>query len=217
MDKFQSLLNEKALYLCRADRLQDRFEGSYSRHQILESEDWLTKIDHSQVIETERERRQNTRLKMYISCWCMSDCDLDLMWKAYVHNPPGIAIKSTTRRLKNICDKAVNRRPLDISKVTYFDHAGGEFIDEFELSPFLHKDNHFRLDNELRIIYSPNHSKPTPDHVFLPIDLMDLIEEVVLKPGTKESISKSVKEALNKAGLDKIPVFASRDDRELIE
>ena len=28
LDKFQSLLKEKALYLCRADRLQDRFEGT---------------------------------------------------------------------------------------------------------------------------------------------------------------------------------------------
>ena len=34
--KFYSLLEEKALYLCRADLLQDRFEGTYSRHQILE-------------------------------------------------------------------------------------------------------------------------------------------------------------------------------------
>jgi hypothetical protein len=28
----------------RADRLQDRFEGTYSRHQILEMEDWFAKI-----------------------------------------------------------------------------------------------------------------------------------------------------------------------------
>jgi hypothetical protein len=99
MDKFQSLLNEKALYLCRADRLQDRFEGTCSRRQILKEEDWLKKIGESYMIESEKEKRQKDRLKTYISCWCMSDCDLDLMWKGYIRNPPGIAIKSSVRRL----------------------------------------------------------------------------------------------------------------------
>ena len=54
MDKFQSLLNEKALYLCRADRLQDWFEGTYSRHQILEMEDWFEKIDESYMVESKK-------------------------------------------------------------------------------------------------------------------------------------------------------------------
>jgi len=57
MDKFQSLLNEKALYLCGADRLQDRFEGTYSRHQILEMADWFKKKGDPYMIESERERR----------------------------------------------------------------------------------------------------------------------------------------------------------------
>ncbi len=95
LDKFQSLLNEKAIYLCRADRLQDRFEGTYSRRQIKTMEDWFKKIDEPHMIESEKERRRKDRLKIYISCWCMSDCDLDLMWKGYVRNPPGISIKST--------------------------------------------------------------------------------------------------------------------------
>jgi hypothetical protein len=140
------------------------------------------------------------------------------MWKAYVHNPSGVAVKSTVKRLINVCDKAVNYSPLDISMVTYFDHAGGEHINQFGTpTTFLYKDIHFKLDNELRIIYSQDYSEPTPDHVFLTIDLKDLIEEVVLQPGTIESGLKSVREALNKVGLGKIPVLASRDDRELIE
>jgi hypothetical protein len=148
----------------------------------------------------------------------MSDCDLDLMWKGYVRNPPGIAIKSSVRRLKNICDKAVDYWPLDISMVTYFDHAGGENINYFGTpTTFLNKDNHFRLDNELRIIHYPNISEPTPTHVFLKIDLKDLIENVVFQPRVKESSLKSAWEALGKMGLDKIPVLASRDDRDLIE
>ena len=103
LDKFQALLNEKALYLCRADHLQDRFEGTYSHHQIIEMEKWFKEIDEPHMIDSERLRRQKDRLKTYISCWCISECDLDLMWKGYVRNPPGIAIKSSVRRLQRIC------------------------------------------------------------------------------------------------------------------
>jgi hypothetical protein len=218
LDKFQSLLNEKALYLCRADRLQDRFEGTYSRRQIIEMENWFKKIDEPYMIESNRERRRKDRLKTYISCWCMSDCDLDLMWKGYVRNPPGISIKSSVRRLKDIRDKAVEYWPLDISMVTYFDHAGGKDINYFGTpTTFLYKDVHFKLDNELRIIHYPNLSEPTSTHVYLKIDLKDLIENVVFQPRVKESSLRSVRVALNDVGLDKIPVLASREDRDLIE
>lgn len=218
MDKFQSLLNEKALYLTRADCLQDRFEGTYSSRQILELDEWLKKIGSSQAIETEKEGRRKDKLRTYISCWCISNCDFDLMWKAYVRNPPGIAIKSSVRRLINICDKAVGHWPLDVSEVKYFDHEGGELINVFGTpTTFLYKDIHFKLDNELRIIHSPNFLEPTPTHIFLPIDLKDLIVNVVLQPKIKENSLKSVREALNEVGLDKIPVVTSRDDRALIE
>jgi len=218
LDKFQSLLNEKALYLCRADRLQDRFEGTYSRRQIIEMENWFKKIDEPHMIESERENRQNDRLKTYLSCWCMSDCDLDLMWKGYVRNPPGTAIKSSVRRLKDICDKAVEFWPLDISMVTYFDHAGGKNINYFGTpTTFLYKDVHFKLDNEIRIIHYPNFAGPTPTRVLLKIDLTDLIEYIVFQPRVQENSLRSVREKLIDLGLDNIPLLASRDDRELIE
>ena len=216
--KFMSLLKEKALYLCRADRLQDRFEGSYSRRQIISMEDWFKKIDEPHMIESEREHRRKDRLKTYISSWCIGDCDLDLMWKGYIRNPPGVAIKSSIRRLKDICDKAVEHWPLDISMVTYFDHSGGKNINYFGTpTTFLHKDIHFNLDNELRIIHYPNISEPTPTHVYLKLDLNHLIESVVFQPKTKESGLESVREVLNTAGLENIPLLASRDDRDLIE
>jgi len=65
LDKFQSLLNAKALYLCRADRLQDRFEGTYSLRQIIEMENWFKKINEQHMIESEKDRRQKDRLKTH--------------------------------------------------------------------------------------------------------------------------------------------------------
>lgn len=214
MYKFQFLLEKKKLYLCRADLLQERFEGTYSRQQITGMNDWHKKIGVPGMSETERERRQKDRRTTYISSWCMSDCDLDLMWKGYVRNPPGIAIKSSVRRLKKICDAAIDYWPLDISEVTYFDHAEGEHINYFGApTAFLYKDKHFSLDKELRIIHYPNILEPAPSHIFLGVDLNELIEEVVLQPKANEG---SMREVLNKAGFEKILVSASRDDRELL-
>ena len=216
--KFNSLLKEKALYLCRADRLQDRFEGTYSRHQVIAMEDWFDKINENYMSDIERENRRRDRLRTYLSCWCMNDWDLDLMWKGYVRNPPGVAIKSSVRRLKEICDNAVSHWPIDISLVSYFDHAGGENINYFGTpTTFLYKDLHFRLDKEIRIIHYPNISEPTPNHILLPVNLRELIECVVFQPKVIENSVKSAREALNKAGLEEIPVLASRDDREIIE
>lgn len=216
MYKFQSLLEDKKLYLCRADLLQERFEGTYSRQQITGMDDWLTNIGATGMSETEIERRRKDRRTTYISSWCMSDCDLDLMWKGYVRNPPGVAIKSSIRRLIKICDKAIDHWPLDISAVNYFDHAEGEHINYFGTpTVFLYKDKHFSLDKELRIIHYPNIVEPTPSHILLNVDLNDLIEEVVLQPKVNEGLN-SVRETLNKAGFEKIPVSASRDDRELL-
>ena len=147
--KFESLLRQSALYLCRADRLQDRFEGTYSRQQLIDMDNWLKSKGYSKVIETEQQRRIRDRDRTYMSCWCVSDCDLDLMWKAYIRNPPGVAIRTTVRRLQQVCDKAIIFRPLDISLVRYFDHAGGQHTN-YSGTPrvFLYKDFHFRLDNE---------------------------------------------------------------------
>ncbi len=218
IDKFYSILDVNALYLCRADLLQDRFEGTYSRRQILMDEGWFRKINESHMIESEKERRRKDRLKTFISCWSMGHCDLDLMWKGYIRNPPGVAIRSSVRRLKDICDKAADYWPLDISIVTYFDHAGGKRINYYGTpSTFFYKDNHFRLDNEFRIIHYPNISGPPPTHIFFKMDLKDLIENVVFQPRVNESSFKSVMEALKKARLDTIPILASRDDRDLIE
>ena len=215
--KFNSLINTKSLYLRRADLLQERFEGTYSREQILDLENWFKLLGQSTISDIERERRRKDRLNTYISCWCMSECDLDLMWKGYVQNPPGIAIKSTVRKLIDVCDKAIDHWPIDISTVTYFDHANGHFIN-YSGSPivFFFKDNHFKLDNEIRIVHHPDYSDSPIECVYIPVDIPELIEEVVIQPKSTKKHMIDIRKKLDDSGFNKIPIVASRDDRELL-
>jgi hypothetical protein len=222
--KFKSLLRESALYLCRVDCLQDRFEGTYSRQQILDMDTWLKSCVPTnwaaKVIDEERQSRIRDKNRTYVSCWCISEFDFDLMWKAYVRNPPGVAVKSTVKRLQQVCDTAIDLWPLDISLVKCIDHAEGELINYPGMPQvFFCKDIHFRLDNELRIVHWPNMGTPTPDHVPLPVSLADMLVSVVLDPRTPNTPTriKETREALDRLGLGAVPVESSRDERDLVE
>ena len=83
-EKFSWLLQNKELYLCRGDLLEERFEGSYSRQQIVDINEYLKRIRCEDNIKQERESRIQDRKKTYISCWCVGEGDYDLMWKAYI-------------------------------------------------------------------------------------------------------------------------------------
>jgi hypothetical protein len=216
--KFKYLLDKKSLYLCRSDKLQDKFEGTYSRQQIQVMEGDLIRWEASPVIDQERQSRKCARKSTFIHCWCMSDHDLDLMWKGYVKDSGGVAIKSSVRTLKKICDDLYPEHDnLNISIVEYYDQANGEKIPHGgPLDAFLKKDNHFKLDNEFRLISNPNYVDGcSPEFEQLPVDdLSRLIDEVVTAPGSSKDHIKRVREAMDKAKLKDVPLSASRDDRE---
>ena len=95
------------------------------------------------------------------------------MWKNFIREPPGIAIRTTVGKLKRACDDApLEWRPLDISLVNYFDHAAGQFVNYPGMPGiFFHKDEYFRPENELRIAHWHPSSGDEPEYVMLPVDL----------------------------------------------
>jgi hypothetical protein len=217
--KFEDLIKKEKLYLCRADRLQDKFEGTYSREQLYDMDQWLTVKGYESIIDHEKKRRQVNRQRFYISSWCMSPYDLDLMWKAYTKDIHAIALKSRISMLEAICDRATEYWPLDISIVNYFGHAEGHFIDYFAdgFDAFVNKDYHFELDREIRILHWRSYKPVQPESVFLPVDLSLLIECVILAPGAKSKDAEEVRKLLDGCGLHNISVESSRDDREIME
>jgi hypothetical protein len=214
--KFEDIAKSARLYLCRTDRLQeyqDLFEGTYSQQQIQERDDWLqNKLPASAIenLHVEANRRLKTT---YISCWCLGDADLHHMWKSYTQASEGVAVRTTVKRLLALCKKAITLWPLDLSQVTYFDHAGGKTIPDNMLSPFLHKDLHFALDNEVRIIKWSNSHPPAPDHIDVAFSASELIEEVVLHPGATSEFRKKVTDIMSANAMASIPLNWSRFDR----
>jgi hypothetical protein len=119
-------------------------------------------------------------------------------------------------RLETIADAAITHWPLDVSTVTYFHHAEGEYINYADgFDAIVHKDVHFELDREIRVIHWPNFQEPIPEEAFLPVDLNTLIEKIVLRPGFSIQPLNILGKLLNEANLTGIPVESSRDDRPL--
>ena len=216
--KFKDMLEKQALYLCRADKLQDKFEGTYSRAQLLDSNCWLSSKGYDNLIDSEAKSRKINRKCFYINSWCRAKHDYDLMWKAYTTDAFGVAIQSRIYRLEAICDSAwkdIGNGFLDVSLVEYFEHTEGGFInyggDDF--GAVIHKDCHFKLDNEIRIICT-QHIKPQPESIPLPVNLSDLIERLVLSPGATDKDAKTIRQLLNDCGLRNVPVELSQNNRD---
>jgi hypothetical protein len=205
LSKFMWLIEKRALYLERIDFLEDKFEGTYSRQQILDQDDWLRSKGAAEIVYTERQNRIQQRQSAFASCWCVSDIDLDLMWKGYVRCPPGVAVKNTVRW------------PMDISLVKYIDHASGQHINYPGIPEVCFtKDVHFCLDNELRIVCWQG-IQPPPHFRSIPVQLEELIVSVVVSPMSLRKAVAEVSALLRDNGLSEVPVEYSRQERPLEE
>lgn len=217
LPKFRWLIEKRALYLRRIDLLEDKFEGTYSRQQILDQDDWLRSKGAAEVVHTERQNRIQQRKSAFASCWCVNDIDLDLMWKGYIRHPAGVAVKSTVRRLQRTCDAADDMLPIDISLVKYIDHAFGQHINYPGIPEvYFTKDAHFCLDSELRIVCWQG-IQPPPQFRSVPVQLKDLIVSVVVSPMSPKAAVAQVSALLRDNGLSEVPVEYSRQERPIEE
>ena len=128
--KFISLLKEKALFMTRADKFEDQFEGAVCSLDDSEKYDEaLTeyysdllegKPVNEQLIENEHYAIQMIRKNSFLSCWFEGAYESIAMWKLYASgkDAKGVAIRSTVGRLK----KAIGR-DVEIGRIEYIDYS----------------------------------------------------------------------------------------------
>ena len=107
--KFVSLLDKRALFLARADKLMDPFEGSFPKGDVtrhIESFQETIKLLQENLpysleefghplLDFVRESRKFT----LISCWHESSHEYAAMWRLYTGEQDGIAIKTDFQSL----------------------------------------------------------------------------------------------------------------------
>ncbi len=231
--KFVSLLDKKALYFTRIDKLSDPFEGTTSRENIR-----LRPRIYEEIIEKFKDFpskisifNEKTRKFYLVNCWHKNNYESAAMWSLYLKSDEGIAIQSTIKRLRDSIIPAENRS-IDIGKVKYIDYDNDWLPEGNAFYSVLHKRKSFSHENEVRAIYLEFATKPKKDNeeayeididrkifshgTYIEVNLDVLIEAIYISPTAKdwfkELIESVVKKynfnfKINKSNLLNDPVF----------
>jgi hypothetical protein len=221
--KFASLLDKKALFFCRADKLGDPFEGSFSRANIS-----LRPIVYKDTVKTDALKifsaisKQQIRF-FILNCWSMSDCESAALWKIYTNDNEGIALQSTfTRLTQSFNSEAIDK--VYIGKVKYIDYEKDWLPEGNLFYPLIHKRKSFQHENELRavIVKYPETENGqmnimTGKDVFdvgdyVDVNLQTLVENVYVSPTAPEWFTNLVRSIMEKYGLEKTPRKSDLDN-----
>lgn len=216
--KFVSMLDKRALFFARADKLPDPFEGSYSKANIEIRPKLYKDIPEFDIFQKSVQGfSKDVRKHVIINSWHMNDCESAAMWRLYLKSDEGVAIQSTFKRLTRSFDNHLTDN-IYIGKVKYIDYKT-EWLPEGNLFyPFLHKRRSFKHESELRaiILRFPSTGVPseTPKQIDLTQEIFDLgayidvetevlVENVFVSPTALGWFKDLVKSVMNKYDLRK--------------
>jgi hypothetical protein len=209
--KFVSLLDKKALFFCRSDKLGDPFEGSTPK---------LSVRLRPKIYKRWPEGMTSEHFKRFviINCWNLSEYESAALWKLYVKDAESVAVQSTFKRLTQSFSSSANDYVL-ISKIKYIDYKTEMIPEDWVTRPFWHKRRSFEHEQELRaiIIRLPRTYFPTAPDIFdrgeyVDVHLDMLIENVYVSPTAQEWFRDIVESVMKKYGINKIPIRSDLDD-----
>jgi hypothetical protein len=218
--KFERLINEKNLYFCRSDKLEDDMEGKYAEANRKYITAAFEKFLKAYPIRDSHEHREmgneGFRRAVFISCWHLNRTENMAMWNRFTKTECSVVLRTTVRKLlQSVSDLIQNTNKMEltviVSKVTY----ASQNITRPEWSnygPFFYKDTKYMDEREFRLITHPpeSHSIDEDKDVgqTISIDPTVLIEQVVIHPRAPIEFKNQVKNFLQTAGI-RIPVSKS--------
>ena len=228
--KFLSLLDRKALFFARLDKLGDPFEGSITEVQRALRKQLEKKgpVLHDTSATMIKSKRENT----IVNCWHMKDYESISMWERYVTGYEGIAICSTYERLESsfdIYDGRERQRNKDGTDLQLFVRIGMvKYIhydrDEGDIEQLsLLKRREFEDEREVRAVVldrsylgDPHPTRFPTGGDYVPVDLTELVEAVYVAPGAPEWFRRTVQSIverfvfhfpIRRSNLDGAPIY----------
>jgi hypothetical protein len=215
LTQFMSMLEEKGLLFIRADRFDDKFEGTMSRplHDSLNAKSpWVTQA-HIDVL-------QLNKGWSFVNCWHMNEVESAAMWKIYSTSKDSVCLQTTFARLRD----ALPKDDVYIGVVNYISYDRDMIPDDNGLWPLFHKRKSFEHERELRAVWSniknmdckgpPNDAYPDDYHpdprgyVWKHVDLGALIENVYVSPTAGPWFRELLEKVLRRYGLN-VPAHQS--------
>jgi len=166
--EFVSMLNRKALFFVKANKLRDPYEGiipqfnnmirykedkaEREQKQNFQNSYGINQHVNETVAQTMVQQFQMYRQLVLINPWHYNEYESAAMWNLYSHENAGIAIQSTTRRLSESFRKN-NGDNIWIGHLQYLDFSKdwmNRWTNLFEA--FLTKRKSFEYENEIRAV-----------------------------------------------------------------
>ena len=235
LEKFEFLLRDRALFLCRSDKFSDPFEATTPRreseYRVKEYIRCSRLLNNPMTMEEAIEKsdemadlHKRFRIALIINCWHINSTESDAMWRLYLKTNEGVAIQTTYERL--IHSLQDNQDQIFVSKVRYLDYDKDIWYHEHDYpmrgydlySPIVHKRKAFGHENELRVfqkieeaVDTPNYWDHQPNKIGrnLPCNVEILIDKIILPPTAEDDVREKVKSILNKYGF-KVEIIKSK-------
>lgn len=177
--KYIDLLRTKTLYLRRADRFIDKFEGALtpSMRQTIES----ARAANPQLESADTFYRR-CRMGTFVSCWTLGGQDNMALWQLYGGASTSLAINTNVEKLKIACLSW--SESVFIQKVKYIDHSKNpDMVIDRYTDPLQFKHEAYEFEREARVLL-PRQSdwEKNPESIQLPIDPSALVSSIVVAP-----------------------------------
>ncbi len=214
-EKFQSLLNKKALYFASARQFDDSFEGSITKrhfkYQLKHANNGFGTDSDFYQKHMSPAFYELTRLTK-ISCWHINENESSAMWKLYLRDGTGIAIQSNIGRLQKSLlpfrlKSEYGEETIHLGKVKYIDYRKDVMNNKTMLGRFFYKRKSFSHERELRVALSlrlaEEYGVNVPEKgIFVGVDLSKLVSAVHLAPSVDSEFRALVEQTIAASGLD---------------
>jgi hypothetical protein len=225
--KYISLLQRRALFFCRLDWLEDHFEGTTAKpnyesrinyHKALRDAGFYTvampdeKI--KQNVENVYEFERKFKALNCVNCWNKLG-ESAALWKIYSDAGKGIMIRSSVSSIKTSLQYCAQE--IRLSEVKYINYEKDLMLDGNTMYPLIHKHRGYSYEDEVRLLYEVKTERgweydwsreEVSAGVFIPIDVDELIHDVVIGPYSPHWYLEMIRNLTQKYGLDK-PVHKS--------
>lgn len=197
--KFLDIIDNKKLYLARADTFEDKFEGRIPINKVSEL------IDGHPLKSIDNFSEGTLKKSSYISCWSSQQEETYPMWKIYSDYRGAVAIKSTVGNLiDSISDDEGDQH---IGKINYVNPKGDYSFKGNALQLFFEKRDYFLFENEIRIITTLPYKDgrellELPFGTKINIIPKKLINEIYLAPLADENFKNLIELKLRDINLD---------------
>ena len=227
--KFVSLLDKKSLFFCRADKLDDPFEGSST---IPNTETWKRSFYQQWVIEGKMgfammdqllkeyaDGKKSLKQLVNINSWYMKEYESAAMWQLYAQSNEAVAIRSTVKLLR---ESLPPFSQLFIGGVKYIDYRVESISEKYITDRFFYKRKSFEHEEEIRAILlnlNPNwlstiHAVESQGGVYIKVKVDTLIDKIFVAPKSPAWFKELVENIIRLYGIQKDVERTSLDAKE---